>query len=88
MPGPGLYFLVWLGLIALTALTVIAAGAGLGAYGALTSVSIALAKSVLILMFFMHLKYEKTLIRALLFLPVITIAVIIGLTFFDIGYRY
>jgi hypothetical protein len=35
----------------------------------------------------MHLKYESRLFKWLLLAPIVTLAVIIGLTFFDIWYR-
>jgi hypothetical protein len=35
----------------------------------------------------MHLKYEKKVFKLLFFAPIVTISVIIGLTFFDIWYR-
>ncbi|HEY6011007.1 MAG TPA: hypothetical protein VIX18_06000 [Nitrospirota bacterium] len=39
------------------------------------------------LWFFMHLKYEARLFKLLLLVPIVTLAVIIGLTFVDVGYR-
>jgi hypothetical protein len=35
----------------------------------------------------MHLKYESKLFKVLLLVPIATLTVIIGLTFFDIWYR-
>jgi cytochrome c oxidase subunit 4 len=87
-PGFRTYFLVWVALIVFTALTVIVSQAGLGTHGALSSVIIAFMKSMLILLFFMHLKQERLILKLLFFVPLATIAVIIGLTFFDIWYRY
>ncbi len=84
----GSYLIVWLALISLTVLTVAVAGSGLGKHGALVSVTIALIKSGLILFFFMRLKDEKYLIKVMLLLAVFTVAVIIGLTFSDIWFRY
>lgn len=82
------YFIVWASLLALTVMTVAVSGMNLGTAGALTSVIIATLKASLILVFFMHLRYESFLIVAMLLLTIMTIAIIIGLTFFDIGYRY
>ncbi|MBI5057363.1 MAG: cytochrome C oxidase subunit IV family protein [Nitrospirae bacterium] len=82
------YVIVWLCLLILTVLTVAVSGMKLGMSGSLTSVIIATLKASLILLFFMHLKYERFLITAMLLLTVMTIAVIIGLTFFDVWYRY
>ncbi len=81
------YFIVWICLLILTAMTVAVSNLELGKNGALISVFIASVKAGLILLFFMHLKYEGFLIRAMLLLTIMTIAVIIGLTFSDVWYR-
>ena len=78
---------VWIALIALTAITVTVAGMHLGAFSTLTAVLIASAKAGLVLWFFMHLKYEERFFQFLLLVPIVTLAVIIGLTFVDIWYR-
>ena len=36
---------------------------------------------------FMHMKYEGQLLRWLLFLALLTLAIFIGFTFFDVLYR-
>ncbi len=82
------YLFVWIALMIFTVLTVAVSRAGFERYGALVSVAIAFMKSGLILLFFMHLKQERPILKALFFIPLATIAVIIGLTFFDIWYRY
>jgi cytochrome c oxidase subunit 4 len=87
-PGLRTYFFVWVALIIFTALTVIVSRAGFGTHGALSSVIIALMKSTLILLFFMHLRQERLILKMLFIVPLATIAVIIGLTFFDVWYRY
>jgi cytochrome c oxidase subunit IV len=78
---------VWLALLALTAITVTVAELHLGRFSMLMALVIASLKASLVLWFFMHLKYESRLFKWLLLAPIITFAVIIGLTFFDIGYR-
>jgi cytochrome c oxidase subunit 4 len=78
---------VWLALLALTAITVTVAELHLGRFSILMALAIASLKAGLVLWFFMHLKYESRLFKWLLLAPIITFAVIIGLTFFDIGYR-
>jgi cytochrome c oxidase subunit 4 len=82
------YFIVWVCLLILTAATVTVSSLKLGKHGALTSIIIASVKASLILLFFMHLKYERFLIKAMLLLTIMTIAIIVGLTFSDIGYRH
>ena len=82
------YFVIWICLLILTAMTVAVSNLELGKYGALISVFIASVKAGLILLFFMHLKYEGFLIRTMLLLTIMTIAVIVGLTFSDVWLRY
>jgi cytochrome c oxidase subunit 4 len=53
------YVLVWLGLLLLTGVTVSAAGVDLGRLSVLIVLVIAGIKSTLVLLYFMHLKYEK-----------------------------
>ena len=50
--------------------------------------AIAGTKSVLVLLYFMHLRYEKRLlVKILMPIVVVTLAVFIGLTYTDILYR-
>ena len=85
--APRTFLSVWLALLALTAVTITVARMDLGALGILTAVAIASIKAGLVLWFFMHLKYEKPLLKLLLLVPIVTLAVIIGLTFVDVLYR-
>jgi cytochrome c oxidase subunit 4 len=81
------YVLVWIGLICLTGLTIKAAQMKMGEWSMVANIAIASAKASLVLWFFMHLKYEKRLFKILLFVPIVTVSIIISLTFFDIWYR-
>jgi len=63
------------------------AGMHLGRLSMLTALAIASVKAGLVLWFFMHLKYEDRLFKVLLLVPIVTLTVIIGLTFFDVLYR-
>ena len=78
---------VWIALLTLTGVTIMAARLRMGEWSMLANLLIASTKASLVLWFFMHLKYEKKLLKMLLFVPIVTITVIIGLTFFDIWYR-
>ena len=78
---------IWLSLLALTALTVTITRMELGGYKVLGALTIACAKAWLVIAFFMHMKYEGELLRWLLFLALITLAIFIGFTFFDVLYR-
>ncbi len=78
---------VWLGLLALTALTVWISRLDLGLNRVWGALAIASLKSGLIIAFFMHMKYEGRLLRWLLFVALVTLAIFIGLTFTDVLYR-
>ena len=78
---------IWIALLTLTGVTIMAARMHMGEWSMLANLLIASTKASLVLWFFMHLKYEKKLLKMLLFVPIVTITVIIGLTFFDIWYR-
>ena len=78
---------IWLALLALTALTVGITRAELGGYKVLGALTIASVKAGLVIAFFMHMKYEGLLLRWLLFLALVTLAIFIGFTFFDVLYR-
>jgi len=78
---------VWVALLTLTATTVTVAKLNLGAFSMIAAIAIASFKAGLVLWYFMHLKYEKRLLKLLLLVPIMTLAVIIGLTFVDVLYR-
>jgi cytochrome c oxidase subunit 4 len=85
--GTRTFMLVWITLLILTGLTIKAAQLRMGEWSMVANIAIASTKAGLVLWFFMHLKYEKRIFKLLLFVPIITISIIIGLTFFDIWYR-
>lgn len=78
---------VWLALLVLTTATVLVTRINLGGWKVLAALSIACLKSGLVIAFFMHMKYELRLFRIILFVALITLAIFIGLTFFDVLYR-
>jgi cytochrome c oxidase subunit 4 len=79
--------LVWLALLALTALTVGVTRLDLGGLKVATALGIAVAKAGLVIAVFMHMGYEGRLLRWLLFTALATLALFIGFTFFDVVYR-
>ena len=79
------YIYVWVGLLALTALTVTMADLNLGRVSILVVIAIAAVKSTLVLLFFMHLLTEKRLLLKLLVpIAICTLAIFIGLTYVDV----
>ncbi len=87
--GPAVYFWVWGVLLLLTAMTVTAASLRLGRAAVAAALGIAAVKSTLVVLYFMHLRWEKKLLLKLL-LPITlaTLAIFIGLTYTDILVRY
>jgi len=78
---------VWAGLLALTALTVWVSRLDLGVNRVWGPLAIAACKGGLIISFFMHMRYEGRLLRWVLFVTLVTLAIFIGVTFFDVLYR-
>ena len=85
--GFGKLAVVWLGLLALTGLTVWVSRRELGIGHVWASLAIASVKGGLVIAFFMHMSYEGRLLRWLLFVALLTLAIFIGITFFDVLYR-
>lgn len=81
------FVLVWIALVILTGVTIKAAQMHMGEWSMLANLLIASMKASLVLWFFMHLKYEKRIFKMLFLVPIATITIIIGFTFFDIWYR-
>lgn len=61
-PGLRTYFLVYIALILMLVLTVAIAEQHLGAFGIVTAMVIASIKAILVLLYFMHLRYSSRLI--------------------------
>jgi cytochrome c oxidase subunit 4 len=78
---------VWIVLMILTVTTVWVAGLNLGELSTAGSMLIATAKGLLVLLFFMHLKYESPVFTVMASLAVATLTVIILLTFTDVWFR-
>lgn len=78
---------VWLALLILTAITVAVSRIDLGILNVWVALAIASVKSSLVIAVFMHMKYEKPLFRGFLLVALVTLAIFIGFTFFDVLYR-
>jgi cytochrome c oxidase subunit 4 len=78
---------IWLALLALTGLTVWITRVELGGYKIVGALAIACLKAGIVIAVFMHMKYEGWLLKGLLFVALVTLAIFIGFTFFDVLYR-
>ena len=79
------YLGIWLGLVALTILTVTTASLNVGRIGIIIVLAIAATKSTMVLLWFMHLSTEKRLLLKLLVpIAVCVLAIFIGLTYSDV----
>lgn len=83
----GTYVLVWLALIALTAITAVVSGINLAAFTIVVALLIALTKASLVVNIFMHIKFEDRIFKVFLGVAGFTIFVIFSLTFSDVFFR-
>jgi len=81
------YAAVWAALIVLLAATVGVARFHLSSYGAPINLLISTVKAGLVLLFFMHLRYEGTFLKVMLGVAVSAFTVIIILTYSDVWFR-
>lgn len=81
------FALIWGALMILTGVTVAVAQVDLGAWNIWVALGIATFKSSLVVAIFMHLKYEHWLFKVSLLIALATLAIFIGLNFFDVLYR-
>ena len=74
-------------LIALTFLTVAITSVQLGAFNTTAAMIIASTKAAIVLLYFMHLKFDDKIFRFMVTLVLAIYAVVIVITFFDYLYR-
>lgn len=86
-PTYGTYIMVWLGLVALTSITVSVAGLHLGSLTLVTAIIIACIKTILVASYFMHIKFEARVFKGFVFVCIITFIIFVILTFTDYSYR-
>lgn len=83
----GTYIFVWLGLLALTALTVTIAGIKLGDLTVVVALVIAMIKSILVVNIFMHIKFDEVMFKIFVIVGFLTLVSIFILTFSDYLFR-
>ena len=77
------FVIVWASLLALTALTVFAATLELGPFNAVVALTIATIKALLVLLFFMELRYTTALTKVAVIAAVFFFMLLAGLTLSD-----
>ena len=82
-----LFVMVWVGLLILTGITVAGSVYFPGKVGILIAMIVTPIKAALILMYFMHLRYEKKGFSIMFLVAVGILSIFIGLTFFDYLFR-
>ena len=82
-----LYVIVWVALLLLTVATVAVSYVDMKHVTVLTAMLIATCKGMLVLLYFMHIRFEKPLYAAMILAAFGTYAIFIGLTFADYLYR-
>jgi len=82
------YVVVWLVLCGLTLLTVMTGKQHLGAIALPLAIAIATTKSLLVLLFFMHLKEQKGIYGMIIFVSVLFALLLMGMTITDVATRF
>jgi cytochrome c oxidase subunit 4 len=85
--SPKIYFLIFAALFALTALTTGVAFIDLGQYNTVASLAIAVTKAILVILFFMHVRYSPHLTRIVVAAGFFWLAILITLTLSDFRTR-
>ncbi len=85
--GYGIYVLVWLGLLALTGLTVAVAGINIGGLTIATALIIASAKAYLVITIFMHLRSESKVFRVFVLVAAFFLIITFILLFSDYSFQ-
>jgi cytochrome c oxidase subunit IV len=80
-------FMVLLALFSLTGITIWVSTMDMGALNIWVALGIASTKGLLVLLFFMHLRWESRFLKIGFAGTIICLAVLIGLIFFDISFR-
>lgn len=79
--------LVWISLMILTFITVWVSRVDLGFLNVFVALFVATLKALIVILFFMHLKYEDRFFKFAVFLTFFILGLFIGLVFFDIKFR-
>jgi len=80
---PVTYTMVWVTLLIFTGLTVVAAYVDLGIFNPVVALAIASIKAVVVILFFMHVKYQSKLIKMTVAAGFFTFFALITMTLSD-----
>lgn len=81
------HIMVLLGLIVLTAITVLITSVELGPYNTAAAMFIAMVKGSIVLLYFMHLKFDEKIYGIMVAIVLTIFTAVIIITFFDYLYR-
>jgi cytochrome c oxidase subunit IV len=81
------YIFIWLALIELTILSVAAATVDFKSFAVAVALIIAMAKTFIVGAYFMHLKFDRVVIRIMVAVAVVVFLTFIILTFADYAFR-
>jgi cytochrome c oxidase subunit IV len=81
--SPVVYIIIGASLLVLTGLTVGASYLELGIFNPILAIAIACLKAVLVVLFFMHVKYSSKLTKLTVFCGLFTFLALIGMTLSD-----
>ncbi len=87
-PSYGINVLVWIGLLSLTSITVAVAGIDLGSLALTVALIIATVKTMFVINFFMHLKFDNKVFKIFVGVCMLIFIIVLILTFFDLTFRY
>lgn len=82
-----LYVKVWLALVVLTMITVSVSYLDMKKFTVFTAMLIATVKAGLVILYFMHIRFEKMIYWIMLLFVLLIYAIFIILTFFDYSFR-
>src|SRR5687768_10521952 len=77
------YLAVFAALMILTVVTVVAARQDFGAFNTVVALAIAITKGLLVVLFFMHVKYSPKLIGLVVASAFLWLAILLGITLSD-----
>jgi cytochrome c oxidase subunit 4 len=83
----GVYAWVWVALLVLLAATIAVARFHFTSFSVVINLFISTAKAALVLLFFMHLRYEGTFLKVMLGVALSALTLMIILTFSDVWFR-